>query len=458
VTRWAWPLLMVLIAGVALAGDDPRGWTAGGVVAKNTARVLGPLPTEMTLDLPDDLTALVTGPTLLVYFAPTCPHCQAVAPELAELATRAQDRLQVIAIATGRSAQEDLDAFALAFGWKFPVLRDHNGKIASAMGVQSTPSAVLVTPGKKHPTVVDVWYPYRRGLDTLVLMRVLERPWDAFAPDEYQGNVACAMCHSDEGDAWALTHHSVAWKTLVTREKAEDPACTKCHVVGQGLPTGFDGPDSILVDVGSEACHGPGGPHDGVRAEPLAQCGQCHDEDHSIGFSVARGVPLLDHYRTVGWDDERWRVAREALVGGKVERQLVGFAEGETAGSEACTGCHAAEHDVWAAGPHAHAFELLDAGQQTDVSCVRCHASARVPGPAASEVAGYRTTEGVGCEACHGPGKAHVDSGGKAPIEGLGEDCPVCVVEALCTTCHTPEQDPAWSLDAKLPLVGHSPR
>lgn len=453
----SWALFaLVSFAGLALAGDDPRGWTAGGVVAKNAARVLGPMPTVVDLDLPGDVAALVTGPTLLVYFSPSCPHCQAVAPELAGLAERGKGKLTVLGVASGRSAAADVDAFKLAFGWDFPVLRDTSGKIASAMRVTSTPSAVLVEPGKKRPAVVDVWYPYRRGVDTLVLMRVLEDPWQAFAPGEYQGNVTCAMCHTDEADSWALTHHAVAWQTLAAKQKTDDAECTSCHVVGQGAPTGFDGAeDSMLVDVGCEACHGPGGPHDGARTEPLAQCGSCHDEKHAIGFSVARGVPLIDHYRAVGLDDEAWRVAREALVGGKVERQLVGFAGGESAGSASCTPCHAAAHDAWAAGPHARAMDRLDAEQQVDVACVRCHATARVAGPAASDVAAYRTDEGVGCESCHGPGKAHVDSGGKAPIEGLGDDCPVCVVEALCTSCHTPEWDKLWSLDVKLPLAGH---
>ncbi len=458
-TRFGALLGLVLFAGAALAGDDPRGWTAGGTIAKNAARVLGPLPTEVDLDLPADVVAMVTGPTLFVYFAPSCPHCQAAAPEIAALAERTKGKMTVIGVASGRSAEADVDAFKLAFGWDFPVLRDTNGKIASAMRVQSTPSAILVKPGKKRPAVVDVWYPYRRGIDTLVLMRVLDDPWTAFAPGVYQGNVVCAMCHTDEADSWALTHHAIAWQTVAAKRQTDDPECTRCHVIGQGAPTGFDGTeDSILVDVGCEACHGPGGPHDGERAEPLAQCGSCHDDKHTIGFSIASAVPLIDHYKVLGMDDAAWRAEREALVGGKVERQLVGFAPGETAGSASCTPCHAAAQESWSTGPHARAMDRFDAPQRADVTCVRCHATARTAGPAPSDVASYRTDEGVGCESCHGPGKAHVDSGGEAPIEGLGEDCPVCVVEALCTSCHTPEWDAAWSLDVKLPLAGHTPR
>jgi hypothetical protein len=90
-----------------------------------------------------------------------------------------------------------------------------------------------------------------------------------------------------------------------------------------------------------------------------------------------------------------------------------------------------------------------------DPTCVRCHATAKsIPAP--SELAGFRLDDGVGCESCHGPGKRHVDAGG-APgtIEGLGDDCPVCVIEAVCTSCHTKAWDPDWDLKTDLPRAGH---
>jgi hypothetical protein len=64
--------------------------------------------------------------------------------------------------------------------------------------------------------------------------------------------------------------------------------------------------------------------------------------------------------------------------------------------------------------------------------------------------------ESVGCEACHGPGGAHIAAkGGTDNIEKLGDDCPVCVIEAVCTSCHTSEFDKDWDLDTHLPKVGH---
>ena len=91
-----------------------------------------------------------------------------------------------------------------------------------------------------------------------------------------------------------------------------------------------------------------------------------------------------------------------------------------------------------------------------DPGCVRCHATSDRSGPPPTELSGYRILEGIGCESCHGPGEAHVAAGGGADnIEGLGEDCPVCVIEAVCTRCHTSERDPDWDLQQALGRIEH---
>jgi hypothetical protein len=87
------------------------------------------------------------------------------------------------------------------------------------------------------------------------------------------------------------------------------------------------------------------------------------------------------------------------------------------------------------------------------VQCVSCHATEKTK--PATKVSDFHKG-GVGCEACHGPGEQHVAAqGGKENIVGLGDSCPVCVVEAICTRCHTPEHDPDWNLEEALKKVGH---
>ncbi|MCB9691846.1 MAG: redoxin domain-containing protein [Alphaproteobacteria bacterium] len=457
-----WPTLFLLAATVAFAEPaDPRGWSPGQKAA-GAARILaGPdregLP---ELELPKAFAKQITGRTLLFYFSPTCPHCMKVGKEVGDLARALKPAgVEVIGVATGSSLPADVQAFRAEYGLDFPVEIDEKGEIGSAIGARSTPSALLVEPGEKgKQRIVDVWYPYQPGYDIYVRIRAAKDPWSVFGG--YLGNGSCVGCHQQESEGWALTHHSVAWRTLTTRGKDTDPECVSCHVTGAGKPGGWSTDRPDLTGVGCEACHGPSGPHDGVRDEPKDACATCHDAKHSIRFSLERAVPLIDHYAANAMDDETFRARRMAVVEGQADRSLVAFPTEPTVGAEACKSCHEAEYAQWAGSPHHHAMQTLrDAQKEGQVDCVRCHATPTRGGPTPTELSGFRVAEAVGCEACHGPGQAHVEAkGGTENIEKLGDDCPVCVIEAVCTSCHTSEQDPDWNLEKALPKAGHGAR
>lgn len=454
-------LAAFLLAVVSVAATvDPRGWSEGKPAAAAAQILAGPELTPVTL--PKDLARRIAGPTLLFYFSPGCPHCVRVAPEIAALAKRTAGSLTVIGVAAGGTATPAVvEYFKITHGWTFEVVRDETRAIGAAMGAEGTPAALLVDKVGGAVVARDRWYPYAPGADVLVEMRLSKGdPFAAFQGRGYLGSRACASCHVHEAEAWLLSHHSVAWATLVKDDKHTDPECVACHVTGMGQPGGWDGnPESKLVDVGCEACHGAAGPHDGVPTAPEGTCAACHDAKHSIAFSYAKGLPLLDHFRSVAMSDAELVEARKSLIQGEVSRDLLAFADGERVGSAACASCHAAEHAQWAASPHAHAMATLVGAKAADQpACVSCHATARVGGPPPATLEGYRMDESVGCESCHGPGGAHVAAkGGKDNIVGLGESCPVCVIEAVCTRCHTSAWDPDWDLDRDLPRAGHRP-
>jgi thiol-disulfide isomerase/thioredoxin len=460
----------LLIAGLALATGDPRGWSEGQAAA-NAATYMARAPLG-EVEFPKAFAKSLKRPTLVVYFSPTCPHCRHVAPELGRLASQLGKRADLVMVASSSTPDSALEEWRTTFGATYRIVKDEARAIGNAMGIRSTPSGLLLQPseGGSTFTVIDAYYPFAPGYSALVEMRLAEPPFAAFTPNVYQGTVVCATCHTQEAESWAVSHHAIAWRTLVVREEHENPECIGCHVVGYEQESGWSAEERPhLSSVGCEACHGPGGPHDGVEGDARASCEGCHDAKHSIAFSVEKGLPHIDHFVANGMSDEEYRARREALGSGEAPKPLLAFEQGTNVGSEACVSCHEAEVAAWKDSPHAAAMDSLAAPDEqrglaageasTTVACVRCHTTAKTSGAPPDKLEGYHLEEGVSCESCHGPGEAHVAAGGGTDnIEGLGEDCPVCVIEAVCTSCHTREWDPTWDLDTHLPRVGHGGR
>ncbi len=471
-------LALLLLSSVALAGDgklDARGWqVADGALASGHAIVLaggGPWPApqlDASLLSPDakaaDLDELITRPALLFYYSAGCPHCVHVAPEIPLIAERLKDRVDVIAIASGSNSLSQLREFGKHAGFgDLPHYKDFTRKYAAANEVVSTPTVLLVRPAEGGGfESLGEFRPFFGGAGLVAELRLRavlgDDPWAAFEPGRYYGSKACGNCHVEEYGSWGLTHHSLSYWTIYERELTKDEGCVQCHVTGLGEPKGFTlGDDaSPLAEVGCEACHGPGGPHAGERP-PLGSsretCVGCHDADHSLQFDPAVGLAHIDHYRSVALEAEAFQAAREALLQGRADKPLLAFPEGKNLGVDACQDCHAEQVAAWNNGPHAGAMKSLKRkGSQRDVGCISCHATARVDEP--KRPADYHP-EGVGCEACHGPGEKHVAAEGKGEILDLGTTCPECVVEGICTRCHTPEQDPDWELKSALEEVRH---
>ncbi|MEC8423034.1 MAG: multiheme c-type cytochrome, partial [Myxococcota bacterium] len=204
---------------------------------------------------------------------------------------------------------------------------------------------------------------------------------------------------------------------------------------------------------------GPAGPHDGKREDATASCGRCHDAEHSIHFDISKGIQLIDHYQANHTSDPEIRARIQALAKGEAEKPLLAFPAGPTSGARACADCHEAQHGWGTKDPHASAMDSLAGSDADDPTCVRCHATPIALDerglPADPSIEGFRVEEGVSCESCHGPAAAHVAAPSKSNIVGLGDACPECVIEAICTSCHVPRWDPDWELDQRLSAIAH---
>ncbi len=143
---------------------------------------------------------------------------------------------------------------------------------------------------------------------------------------QYVGSRKCRSCHELSYEVWRKSGHAKAWRTLEELEipRVHDPECISCHVTGWH-PTeyfpyegGFWSVEKTphLVDVGCEACHGPGEKH--IQAEMGSdfdaqekyrrlvrvtleesrdwQCVSCHDLDNSPDFDFDTYWPFVAHY------------------------------------------------------------------------------------------------------------------------------------------------------------------
>ena len=147
---------------------------------------------------------------------------------------------------------------------------------------------------------------------------------------------------------------------------------------------------------------------------------------------------------------------------------MLGMAQDAVAGHEIigapkCKTCHKAktgdQWKIWTESAHAKAFETLASEEakkiatdkklgdpQTEDACLKCHTTKAFLG---SEVVvnakgKYADTEGVGCEACHGPGSDYKSK--KIMIDpATHEEAGLVMVKTAdaCTKCHN-EQSPTF--------------
>lgn len=120
-------------------------------------------------------------------------------------------------------------------------------------------------------------------------------------------------------------------------------------------------------------------------------------------------------------------------------------------GWRACQACHPEQVAFWQKSRHAGAWQtLVRAQQQSNQDCQLCHVTLPTYDLQAVHQENLLSSltadfQGVGCEACHGPGGKHVAS--------TGQVRPLTPTEKTCLTCHTPEHDNDFSYERKLPLI-----
>jgi hypothetical protein len=100
-------------------------------------------------------------------------------------------------------------------------------------------------------------------------------------------------------------------------------------------------------------------------------------------------------------------------------------------GADACQDCHSGQYASWAQTKHSKALGKLQLADREGDTCIKCH----VTGSAEMIAADGATPSfpNVQCEACHGPGRLHVDA---AQTGDSVTARPTKTNEETCVRCH----------------------
>ncbi|MEZ5740690.1 MAG: multiheme c-type cytochrome [Burkholderiaceae bacterium] len=230
---------------------------------------------------------------------------------------------------------------------------------------------------------------------------------------------------------------------------------------GQAPPDWMTGvADLVIAPMTKEAFGDPGFRQGtlvlrpGSRGQALGVVTLTLDEQRRIDSWQHRVVTMPesvpDAARLTGWYDQYSEQLRtdyaQRVEAGKSLMKSTPYAD-----ERACAGCHPRAAKVWRGSAHARAFESLSKVDKThDANCVGCH-SIGFGEPGGFVSAGVSPfLRNVGCQACHGPAKQHLQTGGADPMASLAYKG-----EKVCAGCHQSAHSPSFDFAGYWSRITH---
>jgi len=278
--------------------------------------------------------------------------------------------------------------------------------------------------------------------------------------DHPKEQFGCTICHSGQGRATlaADAHgHVDHWPQPMLADDRLDESCPKCHTE-RFLPgvDRYNAAMELVYEHGCFTCHKLRS-RGGDIGPDITNAGEVHDAEwHFKHFKDPKSVVETSEMPNENLSDEEARLLTFLMMsyvgeaiptallsnpkqpGGQMElpEPLDPLALEGYVGSEFCVSCHGAMHPetvkVWRDSPMTSTYERIRNEPIKD-NCLPCHTTGL------NTATGHYSEEGVGCEACHGPGREavrHVLAGKvlehKQMIR-IDQDS-----AAACERCHNP--------------------
>jgi len=324
----------------------------------------------------------------------------------------------------------------------------------------------------------------------------------------YVGVRVCAGCHAAPGignqySKWLHSKHSQGYALLAKPEALEitklsglrtlpqeSAICLGCHATAWHAED-WEKDETFHIEDGvqCERCHGPGSEYSSMESMKDRQAAmkaglQMPTRESCIACHIEKGSHLAVLKRPPSDVKKGWDLLLHPMPPNPVPGPIGGLrpldskAKGpKYAGAMACGKCHRGpmmgyQWSVWRMSPHARAWAVLGTAKGKDVAhskgvddpqssaaCLKCHATS-VSG---ARLAEFSPDEGVGCEACHGPGSEYM-------LDAVMRDTRAAMTAGLtkpsrdtCVRCHDQKFDFETAVKkiahpSKLPPVAEEPR
>jgi len=322
----------------------------------------------------------------------------------------------------------------------------------------------------------------------------------------YVGARVCAECHRGEEmghqfSRWLHSKHARAYASLakpeakriaalsgIPQEPQRSAMCLGCHATGAEAEQWQRDETFFLEDgVQCEKCHGPGSEYmeervmvnrrlataAGLKMPTAEDCLGCHLEKGSHAavygptkWDVRQAMEQIEH----GVPSD-WRRGRPAVL---PRPQQPSRTLPKNVGVMNCAQCHKGpemgyQFSKWRMSRHAEAYaslttpaayaiakeEGIEGNPQDSPDCLKCHTTA-YHRPAGGFAGSFSLDEGVGCEACHGPGSEYspevvMKDAPAAKTAGL-----LSVTEQTCLRCHADAHGKPFDYEAALKRIAHA--
>jgi YVTN family beta-propeller protein len=265
----------------------------------------------------------------------------------------------------------------------------------------------------------------------------------------YVGARVCAGCHASVGignqySKWLHSKHSLAYAVLARPESPEitklsglrtppqeSAICLGCHATAWHAED-WEKDETFHIEDGvqCERCHGPGSEYSSMEVmknrEAAMMAGlQMPNQETCIDCHIEKGTHVAVLKQPPTDVKKGWDLLLHPMPPNPVPGPIPGLAPPDAGakgpkytGVMACGKCHRGamlgnQWSVWRMSPHARAWAVLGTAKaleiargksigdpQSNAACLKCHSTSM----SGTRMAGFSPDEGVGCEACHGPG------------------------------------------------------